>query len=543
MSTNKRWTEGELLLLRQKVKEGLSCPEIQSMYLPYRTVISVQKQMTRKHSKGAIRLTIDDLQRDADSAGLILLDTEYIVGKEKYKYRCKDKTCKYESELNFQNIRSKSTGCPRCAGKVVFIDDAIEIATKYGGICDEPLQPKRISATKPLKFICKAGHRFELNYNKLKSSKRWCTECSPLISERIVRLFFEKLTGKKFPKVNVGEYDWLMGVDDNGTDLTLDGYCSELSVAFEHWGKFHWEKSKNTRFFHKSLKFEDLQLRDFLKMLLCEAEGVKLMIVPQVGEVWTLQELQLQLVTFFNENDIPYSKEVADNPIDPSSAYTVDLSVYFNEVDKIIKSKGGKRLEAFSPYRKDNIKIRCSKHGVFPISPENIYYNSWCKKCGQESTSKKLRGSIKEINERLSLKKRKFICITPEAQYVPGPRSELKFQCLVNPNHTWEREAANYVYRDNAACPDCPKTEQYKNLSKVHSKAIHCVTNGIIFSSTVAASLETGCSEGGIRHVIHGRQDTCRGWVFEFVDEELKAKAVKSREKRKRKTQTKRNKK
>jgi hypothetical protein len=62
--------------------------------------------------------------------------------------------------------------------------------------------------------------------------------------------------------------------------LELDGYCDKLKIAFEHNGLQHYKK---TNFHSTNKKFQDLQYRDRLKRQLCKSHGVKLIVIPQIG--------------------------------------------------------------------------------------------------------------------------------------------------------------------------------------------------------------------------------------------------------------------
>jgi hypothetical protein len=59
--------------------------------------------------------------------------------------------------------------------------------------------------------------------------------------------------------------------------MELDGFCKELSIAFEHHGIQHYEF---TPFFHQTpSKFERTQELDREKSELCQRHGVSLIVV------------------------------------------------------------------------------------------------------------------------------------------------------------------------------------------------------------------------------------------------------------------------
>ena len=78
--------------------------------------------------------------------------------------------------------------------------------------------------------------------------------------------------------------------------MQLDGYNSELGLAFEYQGKQHYVSGS---WFHKTKKAHDDQTRrDREKAILCKKHGVTLIVVPyterrRIEEF--LQELDLEV--------------------------------------------------------------------------------------------------------------------------------------------------------------------------------------------------------------------------------------------------------
>lgn len=73
-----------------------------------------------------------------------------------------------------------------------------------------------------------------------------------------------------------------------GKNLELDGYNSDLKLAFEYNGiqhaKFHHMHRGNIK------EFEDQQVRDRLKAQLCQQYGVKLVVIPHTVKWNKLEE-------------------------------------------------------------------------------------------------------------------------------------------------------------------------------------------------------------------------------------------------------------
>ena len=56
-------------------------------------------------------------------------------------------------------------------------------------------------------------------------------------------------------------------------------------------------------------------------------------------------------------------------------------------------------------------------------------------------------------------------------------------------------------------------------LNKGRSTLIRIVETGEIFESIAECARRIGCTESPIRHCLHGRQSTCRGYHFEYVED------------------------
>ena len=104
------------------------------------------------------------------------------------------------------------------------------------------------------------------------NGKTWCPTCATSIwrTEAGIRdiletIFFPSKFGSCYPQFLEG--------------LQLDGYCRELSLAFEYQGEQHYD-SENYFHFGEISSFEAQQERDIKKRELCKAAGVRLVLIP-----------------------------------------------------------------------------------------------------------------------------------------------------------------------------------------------------------------------------------------------------------------------
>lgn len=92
--------------------------------------------------------------------------------------------------------------------------------------------------------------------------------------EDIIQGIVELLTGKKFHTVRP---PWLKNPSTN-RPLEIDLYNEELDIGFEYNSRIHYVYDEHI---HKTkAKFEQMQGRDQLKLILANEHGTKLVIVP-----------------------------------------------------------------------------------------------------------------------------------------------------------------------------------------------------------------------------------------------------------------------
>lgn len=92
--------------------------------------------------------------------------------------------------------------------------------------------------------------------------------------ECICREVLERRFGKPFPRKRPS---WLVN-SKTGKRMELDCYCEELKLAAEYNGKQHYEWPNQTG--QSKEKFIDQVKRDKLKEVLCQRQGVRLIVVP-----------------------------------------------------------------------------------------------------------------------------------------------------------------------------------------------------------------------------------------------------------------------
>ena len=299
--------------------------------------------------------------------GLSFLNSdEFRNQKTKFEVRCKaGHTWTTYSWLLAHNI-----WCQECGGNYHRVGlDAVKnfVKHKHAGKC---LSTTYINSKLNLIFECKYGHQWYASWGNIKSGK-WCSQCSSFAGERITRLYLEEIFGDKFNKCKPV---WLLTPDNNR--MELDGYCESLGIAFEHQGLQHF---KINEFSNTEEKLKKRQLYDRLKITLCAKNNVKLIIIPQVPKLTTIDNLKNFILQKCNELDIKINKNLDDLVInfdlEPIS------NEYLKKYKKMAMERGGQCLSSAYINCDTKLKFICAEKHEFDIVPQLILNGYWCKIC------------------------------------------------------------------------------------------------------------------------------------------------------------------
>lgn len=221
--------------------------------------------------KNHYQLTLEVMQQIARDRGGECLDTEYIDSKTHMRWRC-EKGHEWMAIPN--SVKNHETWCRQCARSApraprtmeqtqkhyrLTIEDMQKLARKRGGEC---LSAEYEGRDTKLQWRCALGHEWETTPHNVRYMGTWCPNCR-FKAESRCRSIFEHLLGKRFSK---SRPQWLQG-------LELDGYCQELSLAFEYQGRQH---SEIVPIWHPNgtQDLEQQKQRDANKLLLCDDNWV-----------------------------------------------------------------------------------------------------------------------------------------------------------------------------------------------------------------------------------------------------------------------------
>lgn len=278
--------------LGMRIKHRWQCGKCGFVWESTPSSIKHQRNWCRKCA-GRLKLTIKDMHNLARIRGIEktekpgkCLSKHYIGQNIHLKWQCGK--CGHIWEATPSNIKYGKTWCPKCAGKLISIEDMKELAKSRGleetGKQGKCLSNRYINTQTHLEWQCgKCRYIWKAMPCNIKSGT-WCPNCSKGKMERICRGYFKQIYKAEFltqrPK-------WLINYK-TGNKMHLDGFNGKLKLAFECNGPQHYHFDP---FFHRKYQdFVDQQERDFLKKKLCEENNVVLIIIPFIVSFDNIQD-------------------------------------------------------------------------------------------------------------------------------------------------------------------------------------------------------------------------------------------------------------
>jgi hypothetical protein len=346
---------------------------------------------------------------------------------------------------NADNIINGGKWCPECAGnRPLTIDDMRNLALKrYGGCLSE----KYVNSSTELWWVCSEGHTWSAVPSSVRAGS-WCPTCSAGLGERICREHFEQILGSDFPKARPS---WLLTSD--GNQLELDGFSSQLALAFEHQGSQHYEDVPH---FHREKdSFKAQQTRDREKKELCRDNGIDLIEVPSVLEILGVSGLPAFIADELAKLGRELPKDFLQIEVDYSEAYKPDE---IENLKEVARKHGGQLISTTYKGIFEKLTWRCSEGHEFRAAPNNVKNSgSWCPKCyGLGQTISDMREIARERGgECLSTK---YVNnITP-----------LVWRCAEG--HTWKARPSNVKF--GTWCPECGRKESGLKRRKYDLKSL-----------------------------------------------------------------------
>ena len=207
---------------------------------------------------------LERLRKHAAQRGGKCLATEYVNARSKVPWKCERG---HVWEATVASVLNLGRWCPHC--RKIGLLRLQAHAASLGGKC---LAKSYKNKSVKLLWDCREGHRWKATAHSVMNGKTWCPICAASgwrteaeIRDILQTIFFPSKFDSNYPKFLEG--------------LQLDGYCRELSLAFEYQGEQHYDPDNYFHFGDIS-SFEAQQERDIRKRELCQAAGVRLVLVP-----------------------------------------------------------------------------------------------------------------------------------------------------------------------------------------------------------------------------------------------------------------------
>jgi len=420
-------------------------------------------------------LSIDNLNKIAETRGGKCLSNEYINAIGKLNWRCENN---HEWAASANSVK-RGSWCPVCArGRAGTtqrgsLDECQKIAISRGGSC---LAKVYLNSLAKLPWRCAENHEWSASTSSIKKGS-WCPICSQGVSERICRVVLENGLGRAFPKCRP---NWL--INEEGNQMELDGFCEELSIAFEYNGRQHYRKVNH---FHKSGETLEKRIRDDkTKKDLCDQKKVSLIVIPYTVNIEDIPQ-------FIFESCSSLGREVEKKNFKwtPENVYH-SRSKLIELMRDIAREHGGECLS--DSYVNMNTKLawKCKFGHIWDSVPSSIQQGIWCPTCGRKKAAKSLEYTIEEIKMLATKNHGELISDV----YLGG-----------NKRHEWRCQNGHIFYaapnsiRQDHWCPICKKSgkgakksiEYFKNLAKV--KGGECLSDDYL---GIHKNLKWRCKEG-----------------------------------------------
>ena len=308
------------------------------------------------------RLTIEQMQALAKERNGVCLSKTYGGALSKLRWRCVEG---HEWEARPNNVKNGSW-CPACLRGT--IEEMQVLAKDRGGEC---LSTKYVNAKTKLRWRCSEGHEWEAVPSSVQRGK-WCPRCSQGNSERIVRDICEQLFGTQFPKARP---TWLRNA--RGNLMELDGYCEQLSLAFEYQGQQHY---KPLVFFHGDKEtLGQRKADDARKRKLCRANGVHVLVIPYTVK---LDDVPAYIVAEVNDLRLPVSMR----PPDTVKVAQFVLPEQLRAMQVLARAHdGGECLSTGYVNARTALRWRCTEGHEWECTPntmgKRVKRGTWCTKC------------------------------------------------------------------------------------------------------------------------------------------------------------------
>lgn len=372
------------------------------------------------------RHSYEYVKKFIEKKNITLISKQYKNMKSRLKVECN--VCNYYWEPRGDSIIGNNSGCPSCAGNIRGFgkEKILKAIEQKGG----KLLSKYYNSNTKILIECKEGHKFEkVPYQLTGQNPTWCKYCYVHINEEIVRSIFIYIFDKDFEKTRR-----IIKNPETGYGLELDGYNSELKIAFERHGRQHYYKN---HIYHTDYGIK----RDKIKIDLCKKNGIKLIEIPYFVKP---KELQKYIYSQLKKQNISYPEK----KIIPIHDLQINLKSRYKELEKYARLKNVKVLTKSYIGSDNKYKFECEKghifHTTFGIMKDKRTKGNKCSECARNK-----KFSYEQIYNKV--KERGFELISKNYE---NASTRLTVKC--KNNHITHRTFRDIYYKKQKyGCREC----------------------------------------------------------------------------------------
>lgn len=297
--------------------------------------------------------------------------------------------CKHCWKMRY--CSAKHVKCPSCrqaSKKCIKRGDAeySALAEQYGGEC----VVRGENTGQYSIWKCPQGHVFKRAYSTIVRAVSFCPRCSDCLSERICRATLEAMFNASFDKVKIPARS------ARGCKLELDGYNSELKIAFEHNGAQHYAPDCIKGQSHESAvaQYATIQVNDALRAKWCKENGVRLIVIRQLGKKVTHDNL-VQRIT---EECARLGVAVPNANVDVHAllkALPTNDQIYFGKLKSAVHRKGWALLTEAYLGSQAKYRLKCEYGHDFSLLYTQIHRDTGCPQCWKAFKNKPVERSDK----------------------------------------------------------------------------------------------------------------------------------------------------
>ena len=352
---------------------------------------------------------------------------KYNLGRVYFLFKCsnnhfieKDRTY---IKTSFQ--KKRGTLCWSCYKNSLKLNNGLQIAEKIAKDRGGKFLSKKFNTTREnYNWKCKFNHKWKASFTNIQRGS-WCPKCNDGLGERLTRIAFEKIFNKKFIKIRP---DWLKGKKAN---LELDGYNSELKLAFEHEGSHKILKQEAFgRGYFNSPAYKRYIKNISYKKRICKKKGIKLINIPEVPSLTKIDDLKFLIKAKLKSTKNKYIRKCLNNintlNINYNTAYGFNNIILLKAK---AKEHGGVLISKFFLGSDYKYKFKCrNDHIFFRTFRHAIYRDQFCasKKCMEQRKIENLIKNNKKFkNLILSSRNSQQAAVLVKEKLNPGYKSRI----------------------------------------------------------------------------------------------------------------------